>query len=118
MSYNTFNDFILALHAIDKGAARFLATECIKKDEVKELNISFSVRYLHKSPIEDWREGTTLNELVVWRTDNRFLAREQAGGYWSKLRIQMKEKREQLTARLNTETAGISWAALERHFAR
>ncbi|MCK5360719.1 MAG: DUF2288 domain-containing protein [Gammaproteobacteria bacterium] len=30
----------------------------------------------------------------------------------------MKEDLEQLTARLNTETAHISWTELERHFAR
>ena len=30
----------------------------------------------------------------------------------------MKEDFEQLTARLNTETARISWQELERHFAR
>jgi hypothetical protein len=30
----------------------------------------------------------------------------------------MKENLEQLTARLNTETACISWQELERHFAR
>ncbi len=30
----------------------------------------------------------------------------------------MKENLEQLTARLNTETACISWPELERHFAR
>ena len=30
----------------------------------------------------------------------------------------MKEDLEQLTARLNTETACISWKELERHFAR
>jgi hypothetical protein len=33
-------------------------------------------------------------------------------------RVKMKESLEQLTVRLNTETARISWRELERHFAR
>ena len=32
--------------------------------------------------------------------------------------INMKEELEQITARLNTETARITWQELERHFAR
>ena len=54
MGYDNFSDFILALHEVDKDAAKFLATECIKKKEGMPSLLRDMWNPLHK-----WRGGLT-----------------------------------------------------------
>lgn len=80
MAYKTFGGFILALHDIDKDAARYLATECIKNKEGVP-----SLVYAGWSPIDNWIEG--FNCYNFFRSDETPQGRE----YWTGLNFQLGE---------------------------
>ena len=62
MGYHNFSDFILALHEVDKDAAKFLATECIKKKEGMPSLLRDMWNPLHK-----WERGFNIHNF--WYTE-------------------------------------------------
>lgn len=86
--YETFGEFILTLHSINKDAAKFLAQQCINKEEGEPCDIRFFDRARH--PIREWERIGDLNSLFAFSSDN-----VRGANYWRRLReemIQLKEK--------------------------
>ena len=80
--WKTFGEFILCLHSIDKQAAQWLATECIKVKEGKRSD------YVFRDYITEWNPRWSVDSLLHWDDCPQRNSHE----YWRDLHSEMKRR--------------------------
>ena len=75
--YDSFGEFVIALHSIDKEAAQWLGKEVIKAEKRESQHIS--KKYLTKWP----NGGSTLGMMLTWADT------PQGSRYWGDLNTNM-----------------------------
>lgn len=80
--YETFGEFILTLHSVNKDAAKFLAQQCINKEDNKPCEIRFFDRARH--PIKEWERVKSLNALFAFSSDE-----VRGSNFWRRMREEM-----------------------------
>lgn len=79
--YESFGEFILALHSLNKEAARWLASACIRSEEGEDT----LVRY--RNPITNWDPYHNLYSLLIWSNT------PQGNEFWRELHHTMIVKK-------------------------
>lgn len=91
MGYETFGEFILELHAVNKEAAKFVATQCLKKEKGEPVELVWCTSRGGRKPISQWKRGDSLHNLFIWGEERQFAPR-QPWTYWNNLKSIMKER--------------------------